>query len=785
MARFGRKVVMKNNLSQVDHEKYTKQLADEYPRVIEKIDGFIKEIVTVIQEHDPLELMLRAYWDMFYACFLKQTDEPGIAFDDNTAQRTLEYIQSVIVSIPSKADAIGKPISEEDWAKLTDLISDMYICLISEYQIHRTAYRKLNDLDYDSELDEFQVKAMMYWCTVRGNRHPFHDIPHLKALLEPHEEVFQELFSINVKTFLEEVGKIQISLFRGVGEAFEELNSYISKAFEDGSYELSAANEEDREKLEALAHKALRFDCFDIKKVANLPEILLSELSLEPNAENEFFAPGEFSGWPLRVMPIHKKPFLKVGENYYCFEYTSFSDHLYRSLQRIIVRLKPDYAPNSAVHPNWKDQQTQITEQLPFEMLQSILPGAEIYRPIHYQYPQTPSNSKNWNECDGILIYDDALFIVEIKAGAFTHSSPAVDFQAYIESVKKLLFSPWKQSKRFYEYLESSDEVPIYSAENKQDKPLRILKRSDFRQIIPCAITLDNLTQLASRLETLEPLGTDTSQLPIWAVSIDDLRIYTDLFKSPLKVLHYLEERQKAYKNPHFIVDDELFHLGMYFQHNQYSSLAQELGGSASPLFTGYSEDIDRYYNQLYIEPEVAKLPQQELPENLETILNVLELQRKPGRSKVSSYLLAFGNKGREQVASAIGFILQKQLERGSYIKFSCVGQAKITLSCRVVEFMPKKDIIRDYALAEVLGNQENERLLLDLGYDRSMQLVDVSWEFLTKTDICPDDIERLKELHKLEEAKREKTFLNKKIGRNEHCPCGSGKKYKRCHGAT
>jgi uncharacterized protein YecA (UPF0149 family) len=22
------------------------------------------------------------------------------------------------------------------------------------------------------------------------------------------------------------------------------------------------------------------------------------------------------------------------------------------------------------------------------------------------------------------------------------------------------------------------------------------------------------------------------------------------------------------------------------------------------------------------------------------------------------------------------------------------------------------------------------------------------------------------------------------KVGRNEHCPCGSGKKYKRCHGA-
>ena len=27
------------------------------------------------------------------------------------------------------------------------------------------------------------------------------------------------------------------------------------------------------------------------------------------------------------------------------------------------------------------------------------------------------------------------------------------------------------------------------------------------------------------------------------------------------------------------------------------------------------------------------------------------------------------------------------------------------------------------------------------------------------------------------------KKIIAKKIGRNEHCPCGSGKKYKSCHG--
>ena len=29
----------------------------------------------------------------------------------------------------------------------------------------------------------------------------------------------------------------------------------------------------------------------------------------------------------------------------------------------------------------------------------------------------------------------------------------------------------------------------------------------------------------------------------------------------------------------------------------------------------------------------------------------------------------------------------------------------------------------------------------------------------------------------------RDPNFSNKKVGRNDPCPCGSGKKYKNCHG--
>jgi hypothetical protein len=778
MARYGRRLIMKNNMTQSNHQEFTKQLADNYPQVIEKINGLVDRIVSIIQAHEPLELLYRAYWDMLFASFVKMNND-NIASDDNLPQRTLEYIQSVIVSVHPKLDTAERKISEEGWANLTEMISDMYTSLIFEYQVHRSAYLKLNDPQHNPDLEKFQVKAQMYWCSVRGDRPLIHDIPHLKRLLIPHEEVFQDLFSISVESFINEVEKIKNSLSRGVGEAFEKLAPYMACDSSGELYAKLPESQDEQEKFAEICERGIGFACFDMGQVTNLPESLLKELSWGPGEDSEFFAPGDFSGWPLRVIPIHKKPFLKIDDKYYCFEYTSFADHIYRILQKLIVRLKPEYKTD------WKGKQTEVTELLPLEMLGTLLPNAQIYRPIHYQHPLTQSPARNWNECDGLLIYDDTLFIIEVKGGAFTYTSPATDFPAYISSVETLLFSPWKQSKRFYDYLVSAPEVAIYSCVDGNYQQLAALRQDQFRQIVPCAITLDNLTQLASRLETLAPLGTDTTQHPVWAVSIDDLRIYTDFFKSPLKFLHFIEERQKAYFNPDFEVDDELFHLGMYLQHNQYSSLTQKLRSSFPVLFHGYSEDIDRYYAQLQIDPETAVLPQQAMPENIEAVLKILELQGKPGRSKVASYLLAMSTAGRKQVSSAIDFILQKQIERGSYIKFSCVGEVKITLGCRIIEFMPNKDTIRDSALAEVYGNQEDKRLLLDLGYDRSLNLVNVDWEFLTQHDLPLNELDKLKALHEQEEKKREQIVIGtrKKIGRNELCPCGSNQKYKRCHG--
>ena len=45
------------------------------------------------------------------------------------------------------------------------------------------------------------------------------------------------------------------------------------------------------------------------------------------------------------------------------------------------------------------------------------------------------------------------------------------------------------------------------------------------------------------------------------------------------------------------------------------------------------------------------------------------------------------------------------------------------------------------------------------------------------------DEKKELEEQEKLKGENLEK-FTKKKVGRNEPCPCNSGKKYKHCHGS-
>ena len=85
-----------------------------------------------------------------------------------------------------------------------------------------------------------------------------------------------------------------------------------------------------------------------------------------------------------------------------------------------------------------------------------------------------------------------------------------------------------------------------------------------------------------------------------------------------------------------------------------------------------------------------------------------------------------------------------------------------------------------------MLLQEKNEGLLFELSVDKNDNITEVHFEWIKREDLSEMEILKYKEEAQISAEYR---FYNnvqyrekKKIGRNEMCPCGSGKKYKKCH---
>lgn len=132
---------------------------------------------------------------------------------------------------------------------------------------------------------------------------------------------------------------------------------------------------------------------------------------------------------------------------------------------------------------------------------------------------------------------------------------------------------------------------------------------------------------------------------------------------------------------------------------------------------------------------------------------------------------------------------MKRQAEVKRVMPLNIFEDNKITFICNQDGISSFKDgKAKDYVLATMLKPNDENRLALYLDYNSKGKLYNVDFEYLTKDDI---PLEREAEFIELSERYAQQRILSfkkqtgiKKIGRNEPCPCGSGKKYKKCCGS-
>ena len=768
MAQFGRNIYMRNQITPEQHAKAMLHLREQYPIKKKEIDDLIKIIREKIAKCDPLQL-LSFCSDHFLFSNLGISSEFDLSTESMHAARMTEYVQSILVS------------SENHYVKVEDDPSMTFLEIQADIEklyknIHEFYYywgAKLieeHKEEYDNETLKTIIEAQNLYL-VRGQRYQVFEVEYFEKLLKIHDDEFLKIYGINAKDIIEGIKKLERALSQGKFDAFNELGKiFDSLETCENPFENNLLKEEGRALFEKIFGTKLR----DVIEITGWSEKFVSGLSFEINEEKSFFDEGDFSGWPIKDLPIQKRPFIKIKNKYYCFDYYSFVDNFYRAIQKNLKRDHTNY--------NWAYRQKLASEKMVADIFAKILPGSDIYSDNYY--PTT--SKKKMAENDIIVLYHDTAIIVEVKAGSFVYTPPITDFTNHIVSYKKLIEEPNHQCKRTYDYIMKGTQVKIYH----QDGSLKsIIDMSGIKDIYMMSVTIDNINDFAARAEKLSFLQLQCNAI---CLSVDDLMVYREYFESPLIFLHYLKQRRRATLIPKLAPNDELDHLGLYISDNYYSLQFEELPDTVILQLNGFRKEIDDYFCKLYHSNLNPPKPELKIPQLFKEIIKFVEENDVANKSEIINYLLDFCTEAKEEFCQSLHktFLRQKDIKDYSVVNTSGDGNS-LRYTCFVNQDCNKDKMTDeskiDYVLSTILWNDEVDRAMIEIWLDKNEKIKGIAYKTFFSYDIKDDDIERLKVLGS-ERAERivskYKSTVRKKIGRNDMCPCGSGKKYKKCCGA-
>jgi len=720
----------------------------------------------------------------------EEHDNEGPDDTINEVQFLLEYVHAVLASdaAPDKVE-----FDEAKCAELFELSSKLKEQAMF-FAIGSSAGTENKNFGPDTADIEFQIKST--WILLRGNRYQVLEGEFYNYVLAQHDDVLIEVYGVGATEIAEGFQDMANATRMGQANAIEEMMKQFEAAQSFAMQQEKpltavmedwvAANADQSEAAGQAMDDMFRGGIANVSRHTKLPPKLLADLAYQRGEETEFFAQGDFAGTPYRTLPARKKPLIQLGSDYYAVDPCFTRDAGYRALLFNLLQRKPDYKRS------FEDRQKIMSEAAFLHILSKQLPRATVYQEVYYKDPVT----KQWSENDTLVIVDDVLYLIEAKAGAAaTIASPALDFKRHAQSVQDLVLKAYRQCERFFNYLNSADEVPLYKRVDGKYEECGRIRYSDYRVLLPIGLTVESFSPLSSFCKELPQVEPILGKHAFVSMSIDDLFVLKRILPTPGIFAHYMEVRQAVAGMRRAHLFDEFDHLGAYITKNRFDvDIADQFRRDEANLvvWDGMSNVIDRSFEGESWEDNST--PTQEFPEELLNLLGALDATRVHGWLLAESLIRNYGEQARNDLAkllSDLGKTIGQHPER--YFAFAGDGQPLFVWmqsSKHPIEW----ERVNDKASAVALCTESRDvvGVVIEVGNG-------CTYEKAQYFKVDPPSKQSKENAHIFDEAKRmrlrtkkvsspqavetPKTSHTRKVGRNEPCPCGSGVKYKKCHG--
>lgn len=752
------------------HDKLKSML----PELEKEINQCIESIWNKISQADPKALLMCSS-DMERVGNFQSLGDMAIAMPNDFPSRPTEYIQSVVASSNVFRDL--KVDKETPESLCMEIISDIEE-LTRKTQLFILCWACSLEASVKDEEDRKLIVEAQGMYLVRGDRYQVFQEPFYRPLLNPHNEEFEKIFGLTADDVTAGLMALENALSQGRIEGLNTLGSFFD-SFGGGKFpDPDDLLPEQVDILSSAFFESFSVEHFDVSRITKWPEKFIEKLSFDPG-DARWFDQGRYKNWPIVSLPVRRKPFVKLYGSYYCFDYYTLMDNFYRVIRQTLIECDAEY------EQIWQVKQKEASEELVANIFSRLLPGSACYASNYF----SPTNKKrNLAENDLIVCYHDSLIIVEIKAGSFTYAPPLTDWAKHIRDYKSLIEKADHQCSRLYEYLTKHEQkAPLFDARGIVKAEIDMSVVTDVFEI---SVTIDDINAFASKAERLSFLNLKSGAI---SLSINDLLVYEDYFDSPFEFLHFLRQRRNASRNKKLAFNDELDHLGMYIESNCYS-LDQPGDEAYDTIYVVDSrDDLNAYYGNGRKHGIDVSKPRQELPEFYCDLFRSSGVIKMNNPVHCTSYLLDFSSETRVSFSKQISMLISRARVRGCPQILNFSGSARGSQGVRMSCFVDVSDAgqienveeSREYALSIMLANNEMDRTLLSLSFDENGTLNDVYFEFLKPQNIDSAEAKRLLNIG-LQHTQRfvdNHVKINGKIGRNEPCPCGSGLKYKKCHG--
>lgn len=777
--RSGRYVVMSSHWKPGAFEKHLEYVRSQRPELKKEIDAQIQELLKIIEENDPFELLASI---SYKNCFTDPEQYRESAHQGKECH--VEFALSIITA--HNRHGLGKHATEEAVKRFDELISSIFNNALWFFATEASEKKR------DLVEEEFRYRSIMRYVFMRGDSFPEHHLDLIKDLFKPHDGFLKRHYEFSTDEVIAGIQEIENqvvtkcnNLLQGMHnlkEVYESSKKFVDEKGIENFLTMEECFDEFRslpeiqmrqKELEGIK-EALDEISFEIEPSGAATQELLGLLSMSFGDNKDFLQFEKAPGWPTNDSIIYEKSLIKHKGKYYSF----MPQLLFRNLGGILeqrIRQKDD----EYLRTTYQSKRADILERKALEYFKKLLPGSAVYGKVYYEIEE--NGQRNRFESDGIILYDNNLFILEAKAGALSTSARRGSLERMKKDVSALIDSAYSQALRTKKYIEMA-EKPRFEYEDRSEA-LIIQDKKKVENIFLVNVTLESLGDLAIRLNSLKHLKLIQGKEWPWSVFINDLRVIAEIVESPSQFLTFLKRRIQANEFPQFDLADELDFLMFYLREGLYLDKINKKEDSTFTLHA-YTEELDRYYDYLAGRVSSGDKPTLRTAAEFKEMIRNIEALGKPGFTSVTTTLLDFSGETHKDILNALNRIKEFSLQDGKahdatfYFKGSKLG---VTFFVGPNSGPKETEKMEHHCRLKMYQTRYENWIAVAID---SAGEITSPYDFLMFRNQWKFDEELEQEFKEFKKRKWEMAgMVGQKVGRNQPCPCGSGLKYKKCCG--